>query len=316
MYLKKIHAFKLIAEYRNFSRAAVHLSVSQSLLSKYIIELESQLEVRLLHRNGRGVQLTPEGEKFLSYAIQLDDLLEEAIDEVKGMQLNYSGNVSVGISSAIGATLTIPVLKQLREKYPLIKIQLIEGISGYVHEWLNTGRIDMAVVFDVYKNDSVTHENLTKEDLLLVSPPNEFIGPQVKGKKLAQLPFLLTGQTSKMRVLIDSYTSPLGFHLTPVAEIDSLLNLVKGVEAGIAHTILPYGAVCNALQQGKVKVSRITEPLFFRTIHLATSTQRTPTRAARIVASLIKSEVIRLADAGYWRPSDEMLFHSEKPGNQ
>ncbi|MBK1779691.1 LysR family transcriptional regulator [Advenella sp. WQ 585] len=307
MNLKKIQAFTLIAQYHNFSRAAVHLSVSQSLLSKYVIELEADLGVRLLYRNGRGVQLTPEGEKFLSYARQLDSLLNEAIDEVKGMQNNPAGNVCIGLSSAIGASLTIPVLKHLREQYPLIKIQVIEGISGYVHEWLNTGRLDMAVVFDIYKNDTVTHENLTKEDLLLVSPPGSTVTISTRGKELKNLPFLLTGQNSKMRLLIDTYTGKLGFHLTPIAEIDSLQNLIRGVEAGIGHTILPYGSIRTNLLNQTIQVSRITDPIFSRTIHLATSTQRTPTRAARIVADLIKLEVKKLAASDYWRPTDEML---------
>ncbi len=309
MDLKKLRAFGLIAEYQSFSKAAVHLSVSQSLLSKYISELESELSVRLFYRNGRGALLTSEGEELLSYAKRFEGLIEETVAAVKGLKSTPSGTVVVGISSAVGATLTIPLIAAARERYPLIKINIVEALSGHVHEWLNTGRIDIAVIFDTVRNPSLRHEDLIEEDLLLVSPPDSDLshGGCYPGDELMALEMALPSRTHKLRVLIDSYTEPLGFALKPVAEIDGLFPMIEGVKCGLAHTILPFGAVRHEATIGRLRLSRIVGPPLRRTIVLATSAERIPTTASRALADLIRSEVDRLDALECWRPGLETL---------
>ncbi|MBN9430573.1 MAG: LysR family transcriptional regulator [Burkholderiales bacterium] len=308
MELKKILALKVIANYENFSKAAVHLSVSQSLLSKYITDLETEFGVRLLYRNGRGAQLTPEGVRLLDYTQRIEDLIATAASDLRGMKEVPSGNVSVGLSSAVGATLTIPLLTAVRRLHPAIHMQIAEGISGYVNEWLNTGRLDLAVVFDKSAGPS-NHENLVREELLVVSPSGQRPGDAADcaGIALRELPFVLPGRSNKLRGVIDAYTHELGFLLKPVAEIDSLAAMIGAVEAGLGHTILPFGAVRAALKDGRVAVTRLAAPGLRRTIYLAASTERVPTRAVQVVADLIKRVSTELGEQGFWSPSDEML---------
>lgn len=308
MQLKKILALKVIADYQSFSKAAVHLSVSQSLLSKYVTDLEAEFGVRLLYRNGRGAQLTPEGIRLLDYTRRIENLISDAGAELRSMGEVPSGTVVVGLSSAIGATLTIPLLAAVRRLHPSIHIQIAEATSGYIHEWLNTGRLDLAVVFDTTSGSS-SHEDLVEEELLLASPvgAGRFSAAACTGDDLVGLPFLLTRRGSKLRGVVDGYTHDLGFQLNPVAEIDSLTALVDGVEAGLGHTILPFGALRAALKAGRLTASRIANPALKRTIYLAVSTERVPTRAAKVVADLVKRQVAELDAQGVWRPCDEML---------
>lgn len=309
MDLKKIQALRVIADYESFSKAATHLSVSQSLLSKYVTELESELGVRLLHRNGRGAQLTPEGVRLVDYGRRIDALVMEAAAELRDMREMPAGTVVLGISSAIGATLTVPVVAAVRQLHPGIRLQVLEGTSAYVHEWLNTGRLDVAVVFD-RSSDVSSHESLVEEELLLASPPGQAPrGGRTSGADLARLPFVLTRAGSKLRSVIDAYTHRLGYLMQPVAEIDALTGLLGAVEAGLAHTILPYGALRASLAQGRIVASRIESPALSRHIHLAVSTERVPTRAVRAVTAVVKQQVAALDAQGVWRPSDEMLEH-------
>lgn len=308
MQLKKILALKVIADYQSFSKAAVHLSVSQSLLSKYVTDLENEFGVRLLYRNGRGAQLTPEGIRLLDYTRRIENLISDASSELRGMSEVPSGTVVLGVSSAIGATLTIPVVAAVRRLHPSIHIQIADATSGYIHEWLNTGRLDLAVVFDTTSGSS-SHENLVEEELMLASPAaaNPSGAAVCAGADLKDLPFLLTRHGSKLRGVVDGYTHDLGFQLSPVAEIDSLTALVDGVEAGLGHTILPFGALRVALRSGRLSARRIASPALKRTIYLAVSTARVPTRAAKVVADIVKRQVAELDVQGVWRPADEAL---------
>ena len=68
MLLRHIRYFLAVAEYRNFTRAAEALHVSQPTLSQQIKELEDTLRVQLLDRSGRTIQLTDAGAAYVRYA--------------------------------------------------------------------------------------------------------------------------------------------------------------------------------------------------------------------------------------------------------
>lgn len=74
---KHIAEFAALAETENFWQTSGELFISQSSLSKHIQSLERELGVTLFRRTTRHVKLTAEGELFLSYARQINSLLEE-----------------------------------------------------------------------------------------------------------------------------------------------------------------------------------------------------------------------------------------------
>lgn len=68
-----------------FSKAAQMVGRSPSTISMQMRKLEGQLGVAILHKAGRGLALTPEGEVLVDYARRLLDLNDEAINAVRGV---------------------------------------------------------------------------------------------------------------------------------------------------------------------------------------------------------------------------------------
>src|SRR5579863_8617322 len=63
---KQLRAFRLVAQHRNFTRAAEALFITPSGLSVLIRELESRVGFRLFDRTTRHVELTPHGGELLA----------------------------------------------------------------------------------------------------------------------------------------------------------------------------------------------------------------------------------------------------------
>jgi DNA-binding transcriptional LysR family regulator len=113
--IENLRYFISVAQLLNFSEAARQNNVPQPKISRSIVELETQLNAKLLFRTNRDVSLTREGETFLPYAIDLVDLAAKAADMVDqftgadGLSLHsyrfyhqpHSGIVSVDILHAI-----------------------------------------------------------------------------------------------------------------------------------------------------------------------------------------------------------------------
>ena len=75
----QIDYFKAVAHYKNFTRAAEELYVSQPAVSKQIAALEAELGVRLFIRKGRSLELTLSGEVMYEYFVRTAVELENAI---------------------------------------------------------------------------------------------------------------------------------------------------------------------------------------------------------------------------------------------
>jgi DNA-binding transcriptional LysR family regulator len=91
--LRHLRAFAAVARHRSFTHAAEELLISQPALSRTVTQLESALNVRLLDRSSRHVELTETGSEFLSHVervlVALDQALAAARKEVT-IRLGFS----------------------------------------------------------------------------------------------------------------------------------------------------------------------------------------------------------------------------------
>ena len=101
MDLKQIEYFLRVAERRSFSRAAEMLDVAQPTLSRQVRLLEQELGQHLLYRNGRGVEPTEAGLRFVEHARALLALAERAREDLRSLRETPAGKVSVGLPPRI-----------------------------------------------------------------------------------------------------------------------------------------------------------------------------------------------------------------------
>jgi DNA-binding transcriptional LysR family regulator len=76
-------AFEAVARRRSFSQAAIELNLTASAISHQVARLEAQLGVRLFNRNAHGVELSREGESYLSRISGAIGALTAASDDVR-----------------------------------------------------------------------------------------------------------------------------------------------------------------------------------------------------------------------------------------
>ena len=76
MDFKQIEAFVNVVRFKSFSRAADATFFTQPTISTHISSLEKELNTKLLDRKGRTVEMTPQGQKFYQYAVEMVPSLE------------------------------------------------------------------------------------------------------------------------------------------------------------------------------------------------------------------------------------------------
>jgi LysR family nitrogen assimilation transcriptional regulator len=305
MDIKKLKAFSVVAEFGSFSRAAAVLGVAQPILSRQIRSLEEELGIELVYRNGRGIVLTEAGGLLNEYAKGILTTVSRARSEIGALRANPRGNVVIGMPPSIGTVLTVPLIQRFRSEYPSIQMRVIEGFSGYLLEWLLTGKIDVAVLYNAPRTKSLVSEPLLHDELYLlgaVNDPSALPDQPIEARRLAELPLILPSRPHGLRLLIDQVLGESGITPNVELEVDALPATIKLAEKRVGYTIHSYSLVHELVENGRAKYWPIIAPRLTRELILSTSSQRPTTTATRALTSIVRNQVRELVQQGLWRP--------------
>jgi LysR family nitrogen assimilation transcriptional regulator len=303
--LKQLKAFSTLAEFGSFSRSAGVLGVAQPVLSRQIKALEQELGVELFYRNGRGTVLTEAGKVLNLYAKDLVETVDRAASEVMALKSSPRGTIVIGLPPSVGIVLTVPLVQHFREAFPLISLRVIEGFSGHVLEWLLTGKIDVAVLYNAPRTGSLRAEPLLTDELFLLGPAEGGILPDaesVPARLLAEIPLILPARPHGLRMLVDARLGEAGIVPRVEIEVEAMPSTLGLVENGVGYTILSYSTAHARVQAGRMRAWRIVEPGITRQLILATSSQRPTTPAMRSLVAMVRQEVRSLTEQGLWLP--------------
>lgn len=303
--LKQLKAFATLAEFGSFSRSAGVLGMAQPVLSRQIKALEQELGVELFYRNGRGTVLTEAGKVLNLYAKDLVETVDRAASEVRALKSSPRGTIVIGLPPSVGIVLTVPLVQHFREAFPLISLRVIEGFSGHVLEWLLTGKIDVAVLYNAPRTGSLRAEPLLTDELFLLGPAEGGVLPDaesVPARLLSEIPLILPARPHGLRMLIDSMLGEAGIVPRVEIEVEAMPSTLGLVENGVGYTILSYSTAHARVQAGRMRAWRIVEPGITRQLILATSSQRPTTPAMRSLVAMVRQEVRSLTEQGLWLP--------------
>ncbi len=136
-----LRSFVAIAETGGVTRAAGLLNLTQSAVSMQIKRLEESLDLKLLERVGRQVELSPTGEQLLSYARRMVALNDEIMTKLTDK--GFEGVVSLGVPHDIVYPVVSKVLQQFRAQFPNVQVDLRASFTRELQEGLSRGEFDL-----------------------------------------------------------------------------------------------------------------------------------------------------------------------------
>ncbi len=303
--LHKWRAFVAIGELGSLTRAALFLDSNQSLLSRQLNALERECGARLFNRTGRGVELSEVG---LSLFPQVKALLagaEQLEQQIRGEAREPTGTVTLGLLPSIALPLVGRLFTELRKRYPAINLKILEGSSGQVEEWLADARVDIAILYRYGATLPEAEQSLAVVDSYLIGAADDRLcaAAELPFASMHELPYILPSAPNGLRTALDAVARQQHITLAPVIEADSLVLQKSLAARERLYTVLPLHAVWSEVAEGILRAARIVDPQFQRTVSMAGSKSKGPTRAVSAVATQIVAIVDDMARAGMWRPS-------------
>jgi DNA-binding transcriptional LysR family regulator len=171
MELRQLRYFVTVAQELHFGRAAARLHITQPALSKQIASMEQALEVQLLARTKRTVQLTPAGQAFFEQAQQLLRQAEAAIQLTQRIDRGEVGELTIGFTETAVHTILPQLVRDFRQKYPNVEINLIALATEAQVSALNQGKIDLAFLHPPIDARGIELYPILEETFIAVLPP-------------------------------------------------------------------------------------------------------------------------------------------------
>ncbi|MEM5435784.1 LysR family transcriptional regulator [Paraburkholderia diazotrophica] len=307
MEIRQLKYYVGIVDCGSVSRAAQHLFVAQSALSKQISDLEQELGTQLLVRAYSGVRVTESGKIFYEYAQAILKQLNDARAAVHCAPESIVGSVVLGVPQSASAALALPLLQAAREQLPQVSLHLNEELTGNLLAQLKQGRVDLAIFTSNVPLADFEFQPLATEAFFWIRGKHHTASSEtgdVTLEEIASQPLILSAAQHAhcIREIIERVFGESGLPLPPLAaEINSVHVLKSAVQAGIAPTILPLALVAQEVDEGRLIAHRIRHAGMCRTLGICWSRELPVTNAKHAVCNLLSNIVKTLCESGRWR---------------
>jgi len=290
MTLTQLRYFLAVIRCGSISGAAAQIHVAQPAISQRLRQLEEELGQVLFKRLPRGIELTQAGHHLKEHALEILRRVDSVQNDFKSSATNPFGHVTLGMSTAVNTRFCVPVLEQVTRAYPNIRLALTEHMSGTLLEWTETGRIDLAVVYDVPTDTPLAVHSLGREDLYLVTDIalKRRLPPAVSLADIVELELILPAFPQTLRLMIEkTFADHLGRPPKVLLDVDSTYAIKKLVSAGKGQSILSTHSVIDEIGRGELAITPIAGPSVTRTINLVTHPNRVADPAVRAVHRVV-----------------------------
>lgn len=306
MDLKQLRYYVEICDAGSISRAAKILYVAQPALSNHISAMEAHLGVELLHRSSRGVTPTESGEILYAEARRILRDISQISEQVRSLQENPVGRVAIGIAEAQSNILDQVFLQRMAENFPGIELHYTSGQSSDLYRKLQSGMLDICLIYKEPEVAGVDSRILLEEDLFIVmayqqekEKPNN---NAVTLEELRKLPFIFPRKTHfSIRKIVENAFD--GIDLTPqvVAEVDSFNAIKRYVANGLACTILPWSALFEEVENKTIMVRPIEGVPLSRSIDICVPLDRPQSIAIQVTKQLVIEVIKEMINSGRWQ---------------
>jgi len=255
--LSLLETFIKVVEYRNLSRAAQDLNLSQPAVSKQIQNLEEQFGILLLERSGRRLRTTEAGEALYHAAREVVKSVERMKSTMEEMSEAGVGTLHLGASSIPGQYLLPAAIKSFKEKYPQINLFLEVSDTEKIGSQVLARELDLGVVGAEMDNRKLESFTWLHDRLLLVVPIEHHLATQTKVAiaDLREEPWVFREKGSGTRQLMEEILLTENLkrdNLPVVAELGSTEAVLAAVEAGMGISMVSHWAAQRAVAGGRV----------------------------------------------------------------
>jgi len=268
----RLYTLLAVVEFKSYTRAAEHLSLTQPAVTQHIKQLEKELDIKIFTRVGKEIKPTNEGNIVIQYArrnIALYERMKQSIlDERRHVR-----RLTVGITHTAESNAVAEVLGRYSCKNPGTTITIISDSINNLYNMLKNYEIDLAVVEGKVRDPSINSLLLDTDALMLVVSNNNPLAKKsmVTINELKKQPLILRRPSSGTRNLFAAHLESKNMSLDDfnvILEVDNIATIKDLIKRDIGVSVLARSACLDELKKGKIAVLPIENLSMIREINI------------------------------------------------
>ncbi|HHV95789.1 MAG TPA: LysR family transcriptional regulator [Clostridiaceae bacterium] len=268
----RLYTLLAVVEFKSYTRAAEHLSLTQPAVTQHIKQLEKELNIKIFNRVGKEIKPTNEGNIVIQYArrnIALYERMKQSIlDERRHIR-----RLTVGITHTAESNAVAEVLGRYCAKNPGTTITIISDSINNLYNMLKNYEIDLAVVEGKVQDPSINSLLLDTDALMLVVSNNNPLAKKsmVTINELKKQPLILRRPSSSTRNLFVAHLESKNMLLDDfnvILEVDNIATIKELIKRDIGVSVLARSACLDEVKKGRITVLPIENLSMIREINI------------------------------------------------
>lgn len=242
MEFRQLEYFCAISHWKNFTRTAESLHVSQPSVTKAIKALEAELGLTLIDRSQKKVNLTEAGQAFLLHAQRIMGDMGTAVKDMQRYRSDYRGSIKFGLPPMVEAYLFPELFTRFQQSFPDINLDVHEySDSDEVRHKLAMGELDFGIVLGEVKTPSEDDILIMRDTMSVCLPPSHPLTRQkiVSIKELLGEKFIMQQPRTYQYKAIFRRCNEAGFVPNVMLCTSQLKTIKQLVANGMGVSILP-----------------------------------------------------------------------------
>lgn len=241
MDFKQIEAFVNVVRYKSFSKAADATFFTQPTISAHIQNLENELGVKLLNRNGRNVDMTPHGTEFYKYAIEMINARSAALNAMGAGPDAASGILEIQTSSIPAVTFLPDLLAKFREDHNGVMYYVSVSDTDTVVDNIIDRRGEIGFVGDNVSSTAIDSVKIAEDKTVMIAPKSYGLSGSISLEKASDLTFIWRETGSATRKTFEAAAVAQGLDKMSF-KVAGLFNdidsIVRAVESGLGVAVI------------------------------------------------------------------------------
>lgn len=253
---KHLYIFKTVAQTRSMSKAAQLLYISQPTISQKIQEIENYYHIKLFERYSKKLFISEEGKVFLEMTNQILSLYDD-IDHIFSKDNTFA--LKVGATLTVGSTIISPLLKQLREHYHDISVQVYIDNTHIIEEKILNNDLDVALVEGQILHPDLIVTPVLHDQLVFACAKDYDIPSHIQLLELSKYPFINREFGSGTREQLDDYLKHHQIHIQAAWECHSWESVKQAILYSHGIAFIPLALIEKELKQDLLKIISIDD---------------------------------------------------------
>lgn len=303
-----LQVFVIVAELRNFSRAAERLHMTQPAVSQHIRALEQQLGAKLLERSSKSVSLTRAGGIVLGHAREIGaqyGRMRERIDELSG---SVRGPLAIGASYTFGEYALPQTMAELLRVYPEIAPSIAIGNTAGIADRLRGKELDIGIVEGEEIGQGLEAEAIAGDEMVVVAGGGHTLARagEADVAELCEAAWLVRETGSGTRAAAEAVFAAWRMRPQRLMELGSTQLVKEMAMAGLGIALLSRWSLRRELADGSLTLVSAPALPFRRSYYLLRRRGDPGTRTLEaFVAQLKQTTARQMREAGISPPAEQ-----------